>query len=75
MEYLEFKQRLKTERFSERVYYTNIIKHYEAILDDVSIHKQTEVAKRLGISQGKLSSILTILKHLPEVSSGDCIKK
>ena len=64
MTYAEFKHKINTVKLPEREYYTGLINFYQDIIDDVSIHNQTIVAKELNISQAQLSSLLKVLKYV-----------
>ena len=62
--YEELIDHIATNELPEKDYYQLIIKYRDDILLDIIKSSQAEVAKKLGLSQSKLSAISYILKYL-----------
>ena len=62
--YEELVEHIANSKLTEKDYYQSIIKYRDDILLDTVKSSQAEVAKKLGLSQSKLSAITYILKYL-----------
>ena len=64
MNYKEWIASLSKHHYSNKEYYTNIVKYRTEIIEDIDEHNQSIVAEKLRMTQPKLGSILNILKVL-----------
>ncbi len=64
MDYKYFKEHLNKEQMPDSVYYSYLYKYRQAILDDISINTQQVVAKSLGMSQAKMSTLAKFMRYI-----------